>query len=239
MLDTLAGERVVEGPPWQLTDVAKERVEQCVVLRNEECLLRRHAGELFEASTFQLILEMDAQGWVHEVVSVREYKDMKRAQAAYKHGERKVWRTCETQSSVCRYYLLALLLKGSEMPVPHVAKKETYMKMLGISLEDSGQLNRGRKRKKFLHTSDTDWPVEALDGTMNRAPRQRRAEPQPRGPSSAVAEAPPAEIAVHVIEDDHDGGIERGVRGGCQLRVRRALRCYAAVQPLALQSKGP
>ena len=145
-LDTLAAERVVEGPPWQLTEVAKERVEQCVLLRNEESLLQRCAGELSEASTYQLILEMDAQGWVHEIVSVREYRDMKRAQAAYRHGELKVWRTCEVHSSVSRYYLLALLLKGPEMPVPHVAKQETYMKMLGISLEDSGQLNRGRKR---------------------------------------------------------------------------------------------
>ena len=207
-LDTLAAERVVEGPPWQLTEVAKERVEQCVLLRNEESLLQRCAGELSEASTYQLILEMDAQGWVHEIVSVREYRDMKRAQAAYRHGELKVWRTCEMHSSVSRYYLLALLLKGPEMPVPHVAKQETYMKMLGISLEDSGQLNRGRKRKQFQHTNEADWPVPAVDVPANRASRPRRAQPEPHGPS-VLAEAPPAEIAVPVIEDDHhEDGVE-------------------------------
>ena len=57
---------------FELTEVAKERIVQCVVLGEHQPLLRRCPEELSSASTYQLILETDYKGWTHEVVSVGE-----------------------------------------------------------------------------------------------------------------------------------------------------------------------
>ena len=61
-LDILLSAGLVAGPPWKLTDSGHERLKQCLVLHSKRPLLTRHAGPLQEASTFQLVLELDAYG---------------------------------------------------------------------------------------------------------------------------------------------------------------------------------
>ncbi|CAE7268103.1 unnamed protein product [Symbiodinium sp. CCMP2592] len=166
-LDILAGEGVVVGPPWTLTETAKNRVEQCVVLHSERPLLRRCEGDLKDATCFQLILEMDAKHWRHEVVSKKEYKAMKKANMKQKASDPKIWYTAEQHATVSRLYLLALLLLTGEKDVPHVAEDTDYATLLGLgdeSLRRPGGVKR--KARKMSHVSD-DWPVDGYVAVLH------------------------------------------------------------------------
>ena len=193
-LDILAGEGVVVGPPWTLTETAKSRVEQCVVLHSERPLLRRCEGDLKEATCFQLILEMDAKHWRHEVVSKKEYKAMKKSKKTQKASDPKIWYTAEQHATVSRLYLLALLLLTGEQDVPHVADDADYAKLLGLG-DESLRRPGGAKRKarKMGHVSD-DWPVDGDVGGQGRRVRQRRAgSAAPRRNAAAAAAVETAE----------------------------------------------
>ncbi|CAE6929605.1 unnamed protein product [Symbiodinium sp. CCMP2592] len=205
VLDVLVGEGVVEGPPWRLTDVAQQRVEHCVSLSNHQRFLRRHRGDLHEASTFQLILEMDAEGWTHEVLSKQEYKDLKRAKAEYKHGEQKRWCSCETHAVANRYYLLALLLLGAEQPVPHVAKPELYMEMLGLRPEAT---RRARTAvPKFKHTDENAGFLDFED-FPKPPPLKRRRRVIGKQPGSPLGEVQGPEVHEDHEQEDEDAAID-------------------------------
>ena len=205
VLDVLVGEGVVEGPPWRLTDVAQQRVEHCVSLSNHQRLLRRHDGDLHEASTFQLILEMDAQGWTHEVLSKQEYKDLKRAKAEYKHGEQKRWCSCETCSVANRYYLLALLLLGAEQPVPHVGKPELYMQMLGLGPEATRRARTAVPR--FQHTDENAGFLDFEDVPKPPPPKRRR-RVTGKQPGSPLGEVQGPEVHEDNEQEEEDAAID-------------------------------
>ena len=199
-LDILAAEDVVVGPPWRLSDVGLERVEQCVRLRNEQILLRRHRGDLKEASDFQLILEMDAQGWTNCVVSQEEHKAMKKAKKTYTAGQDKTWFTREAVVVAPRWYLLALLLASDGQQVPHVDKDEVYLSLLGIEPPPS---KRSRAGSKFHHQNDVDFQ-EMLEPVVARAPahRVRRKRPAASSHVARIDEAAARDVVLEQLEEE-------------------------------------
>ena len=170
LLDILVSESLVEGPPWKLTPTGAERTRQAVRLWNEVPLLRRTEKPLSEASLYQLVLELDAAGFTHEVVTASKHKKLKKQQSPHLQEGQKMWFTRSDDVTVCRSYVLALLSCPVEQ-VPYAAAEKEYLRLLG--LEQTPALGNKKGKRKRLHVND-DWPDDALSQPRARVPRTRR-----------------------------------------------------------------
>lgn len=173
-LGDLSEAGLVAGPPWRLTDLAHQRLKQCVILHSGKPLLGRHHGPMHEASTFQLVLELDSHGMSHEVVTAKKHKQLKREK--FKHvGEdirsgkkdAKTWYTHEGRCTVSHFYLLGLVemcvhdgSPGRIQEMLYGQSDDYYKKVLGLQ-DGEVQTKRPRQQRlKFGHLSDEVWPSE-------------------------------------------------------------------------------
>ena len=166
-LDILCGSTFLSGPPWKLTDAGHAHLVHSLVLKNDRKLLSLPAGQLLEASGFQLVLVLEEAGWRHEVVGEQKHKQFKKEKYTHRPGDC-VWYTLDGCSQVSFYYLLSLAHldgvragKSSSIPdlvlqeVPYGSSDSAYRKLLG--LEESNQERQFSKRKmKFRHICDDD-----------------------------------------------------------------------------------
>ena len=140
-LQKLEARGIVEGDlqasqPFRLTPYGREMVLTGIALQEGAKVCRRlpRGGDLLEdASLYQLMLELDAEGWEHEELSSKFSKRNARANPFLVNSEvvDKTWYTTEKQPA-CKFYLLALLVAKPDMPVPHLASSQTYRALLGL-----------------------------------------------------------------------------------------------------------
>lgn len=153
-LDILVASELVCGPPWKLTRAGHEQLRQCVWLCSPEKFLKKPAetDELGDASTFQLLLELDARGWTHEVISKEHHKRLRKQRLKYSQGDQ-VWHSKESDQTVCRFFLLALLQLGSSSftEVPYGEKPKIYKVLLGIEAPEV------KRPRRVQHVDDTLW----------------------------------------------------------------------------------
>ncbi|CAE7253113.1 unnamed protein product [Symbiodinium necroappetens] len=209
LLDILVSESLVEGPPWKLTPTGAERTRQAVRLWNEVPLLRRTEKPLSEASLYQLVLELDAAGFTHEVVTASKHKKLKKQQSPHLQEGQKMWFTRSDDVTVCRSYVLALLSCPVEQ-VPYAAAEKEYLRLLG--LEQTPALGNKKGKRKRLHVND-DWPDDALSQPRARVPRTRRSA----AASSREQQRDPIDDALSQlggdsdVPADEDDNVEEGV----------------------------
>lgn len=179
----------VVGPPWKLTALAHQRLKQCVILHSGKPLLRRHCGPMHEATTFQLVLELDSHGMSHEVVTAKKHKQLKRDK--FKHvaedirsGQEnaKIWYTHVGRCAVSHFYLLCLVEMcvgdGSDGSSGHIQEMlygqsdDYYKRVLGIEGCELQTKEPRRQRLKFGHLPDDEWPDEKKRQTKTKEGRQ-------------------------------------------------------------------
>ena len=68
LLDILVADGMVVGPPFALTDKGHCMVESATKLRNPVKLLQRPAGDIMDATTHQLMMQLDHDEWEHIVL---------------------------------------------------------------------------------------------------------------------------------------------------------------------------
>eukprot|EP00438_Fugacium_kawagutii_P014582 Skav210160 [mRNA] locus=scaffold1811:103411:117781:+ [translate_table: standard] len=200
-LDELSDAGFVVGPPWQLTDLAHQRLKQCVVLHSGKPLLRRHRGPMHEASTFQLVLELDSHGMSHEVVTGKKHKQLKKDKLKHvaediRSGREdgKIWFTHEGRCGVSHFYLLCLVEMcfehGSDGSSGHIKEivygesDDYYKKVLGLEAGELQMKQPRQKRLKFGHLSDEAWPDEKQD-----KPKRKRTGRKPTAAKKANSDA--------------------------------------------------
>lgn len=115
--------------------------------KKEQLLKRYEPDKLDQASTFQLLLELDAKGWTHEVMSKYRRKKLKKAQFMYTSAET-AWHSRESDVSVCRFVLLCLLGLGSKdfTEVPYYQPQDVYKRLLGMDVQETKQRRQRVKR---------------------------------------------------------------------------------------------
>ena len=88
-LDIMAGDDVISGPPWKLTDRGHEHLRQCVSLNSGENILKKQPGPIQDLSMYQLVLALDGMGWSHEVVVPDKHKYLRRTCLVHRGGHSK------------------------------------------------------------------------------------------------------------------------------------------------------
>ena len=84
-----------------------------VKIERPQPVLRRADGPLQEATTHQLMLELDAMGWQNHVLGKNAAKQAKKTPfVVHDPSARKCWVTRAGQCNVYHHYLLALLTAG-------------------------------------------------------------------------------------------------------------------------------
>lgn len=191
-LELLCKEGLAAGPPWKLTELGHQRLKQGVVLRGQKKVLRRHTGDFREASTYQLLLELDAQGWSHQILTPKKHRLLKKAK--HKHvlesfllgaeEDSNAWYTQEGRTFVSHYYLLALveMVAKKDTPdhikeVPFGAADDVYKMLLGMDVEEKNKKHT-RIRKRLTHVSDELWPAEKEKGDKKKK-RKKAGEAEP------------------------------------------------------------
>lgn len=191
-MELLCKEGLAAGPPWKLTELGHQRLKQGVVLRGQKKVLRRHTGDFREASTYQLLLELDAQGWSHQILTPKKHRLLKKAK--HKHvlepfllgaeEDSNAWYTQEGRTFVSHYYLLALveMVAKKDTPdhikeVPFGAADDVYKMLLGMDVEEKNKKHT-RIRKRLTHVSDELWPAEKEKGDKKKK-RKKAGEAEP------------------------------------------------------------
>ena len=208
-MDCLVGDRLLEaaGLGWKLTDLGHERLCECLVLREPRVVLTLPSGELADATTYQLVLKLDSDGWTHEVVTAAKHRQLKKEKHMHQSGGAKVWYTQSGCAHVSRFYILALLQKLDE-GVPYGVKDKDYKALLGVA-----DARRGAKRPlRFALGDAAAWPDQVEDMAAPPLPvpprkraRQRQPQPAPESvPEGHDMEALPADAAAGVVDAGSD-----------------------------------
>ena len=127
LLDVMASENLIAGPPWKFTYLGLERLLQCVSLHSGRLFLKMSDAPVNERSTYQLILTLDALGWSHEVVTSQKHKMMKRKKHTHRADDPLCWFTEESRVTVSWFYLLALIGRGMATAIQMTLTMTTWI----------------------------------------------------------------------------------------------------------------
>lgn len=120
----------------KLTEKGTHLVQPCVAVKGGEKLCRRaHEVHPLDMTTYEVILELEAVGFQHTVLSKQDAS--KKKKQTYEEGGVKEWVSKETEVRVSHLYLVALLTtKEHGKPVPHLQKESVYKQILGLSSQE-------------------------------------------------------------------------------------------------------
>eukprot|EP00435_Cladocopium_sp_Y103_P070956 s111_g36.t1 len=195
LLDVMAGENLIAGPPWKFTERGLQHLLQCTSLHSGRVFLEMSDAPVSERSTYQLILALDALGWSHEAVTSQKHKHLKRKKHTHRADDDQLcWFTEEGRVSVSWFYLLALIRLGDggsspDEPgdaqvdvkeVPYGASDAIYKKLLGMEGAGAGGKRQYQRKVKFGHLPDDVWPD---DEALQQAKRKKRPKGQAKKPA--------------------------------------------------------
>ena len=153
---------LLSGPPWKFTDKGASCVQTCVPLKYNQPLLKRADGSLKpeDMSGYELMVELEASGWKHELVSRKERLRVR--ESPYTADKPKIWYTVTSATTVCVEYLLALLLAPNHgKPVPHFRAASEYRELLGWA-NPSKSKSRASKQKPLNIIPEDDAMMHDL-----------------------------------------------------------------------------
>ena len=127
----------VVGPPWKFTVRGKENIA-CganLVEKHRVCRRAPEGTNLSDMTLYELLAELDAQGFEHSEVEGRQNIRAAKERPYEPPDSEKVWYT-RTGSSHCNCLYIISLLRAEEhgRPVPHFAPGPVYRALLCIKL---------------------------------------------------------------------------------------------------------
>ena len=155
----------------QLTPQGTLCVETCSVVQGGELLCRAPSGDSqpLDMTTYELILDMEQNGFRHRELSQSECRAKKKT--PYKWGDPLEWVTRENTSAVSHFYLVALLSAPDHgQPVPHFQPDNVYKKLLGLPCPERRLKN---KSKAMVIVGESFCP-ELLVPEEEAAPKKTR-----------------------------------------------------------------
>ena len=98
-------------------------MRQAVRLCNERPLLKRVEGDLAEASLYQLVIELDAAGWKHEVVTPAQHKHLRKERSPHLQEQQKAWYTLTDARTVRRSCVVRSRFSGGTLDMSWLSKR--------------------------------------------------------------------------------------------------------------------
>jgi hypothetical protein len=191
---------IVAGPPpFHLTLLGREMVISGVALKEGAKICRRLSpmeGSLMtEASTYQLMLELDHQGWDHEEAASTWSKTNAKVNPFLVNADvpDKVWYSKKNEP-ICRYYLLALLHAKPDVKVPHLASSGTYRGLLGIAKPI-------RKSKDTGLAGGHPSLPDDFDGSKTQKKKNLKKQPEGKPESSDESDDSNSDVSVGTDAD--------------------------------------
>ena len=186
VLQWLEGRDFVEGPPFRFTALGRASISVGVRLQEFGRLCNRKPYQVLDdfmgATLYELMLELDAEGFVYEEVSSKFARAVAKASPYLINAEvpDQTW-YCAQGQPVCKWYPIALLNAKPDVQVPHLASSATYRTLLGIEQPKW----RGKRRPSCAHAgAGSSFPDDFLE-TPGVKPRRKRAIPRKQGGGEA------------------------------------------------------
>ena len=206
VIQQLATDEMVEGPPWKLTLRGREHLECGVRLSTPKPLLTFPAedADLNEVSLAELILLMEHKDWqLVTYVSKERATELKKTPFLVDAVlPVKQWYS-KKNNTVSRFYLMALLAAQNGRPVPHFGKDEVCRALLDIKPPERIR----RKTKALQYIDECEWPEDALPlpaMPKRRCNREKRARLRAHLQEPADDDIDEFGIGAAIADDDTD-----------------------------------
>ena len=133
VLAYLHAEGFVAGPPWKFSVKGKENIACGAKIKDAQKVCKRApvGTDIADMTLYELLEELDAHDFQFFLADARDsVRDAKKSPYEPPHSE-KIW-FARAGSKCNRYYLQALLRAEHGRPVPHFAKQDIYLALLGM-----------------------------------------------------------------------------------------------------------